>query len=170
MTLSHFSFWGLSMGAAVGLLFVAIGVHILEETRMGIVFIIAGAFSSIGTLFLKKVSVVFDKDTNTAKRCWQAWTGVFKRTKSVPMDRITSIIYEREIAYASVNKSGMKQRFFLFAEVNDGSRFYFFPIGYTPHNAKKKGNEIASFLGVQFRVEETRTESAVRRSRKHDEN
>ncbi len=170
MKLSHFPVWALFMWLSVGSVCIAIGISIRSETPLYLVFIIAGSLSAIGTLFLKKVSVVFDKNANTVERCWQAWIGILKRTKTIPMDKISSIVYEREITYASVNKTGKKQRFFLFAEISDDSKFYFFPITYTPCNAEKKGNEIATFLGVPFKTEETKTESAVRRSRRQDEN
>lgn len=170
LKLSHFSFLGLFMWLFVGLLFVAIGIVFQKETGLGNIFIIIGILSLIGVFFLKKVLVVFDKNTNTVTRYWQTWIGILKKTKSIPIDKIQAIVYEREIAFATAQKTGMKQRFFLFAEVSDGSRFYFFPSTYTPHKAKEYGKKIAKSLDINFKTEETKTDSPVFRSRVKDEN
>ncbi|OHB72992.1 MAG: hypothetical protein A2Z25_06260 [Planctomycetes bacterium RBG_16_55_9] len=157
------------MWLCVGLAFIVMGYHIHKETAIGIVLIIVGSISTIGSLLLKKVVVVFDKNANTVTRYWKAWIGISKKAKSIPIDGISSIVYEREVTFASANKTGIKQKLFLFAEVNDDSRFYFIPITYTPRNAKEKGNQIANFLIVPFKIEETKTESTVRRNRRQDE-
>ena len=136
LKLSHFSLWALFMWLFVGIIFDVIGIFMRKETVLGQLFIIICVSSLIGVFLLKKILVVFDKKENTVKRYWQAWIGISKKTKSIPIDKIQSIVYEREIAYATVRKTGMKQRFFLFAEVSDGTKFYFFPPTYTPHNAK----------------------------------
>ncbi len=143
-----------------------------KETAFGIIFIIVCISTLIGVFFLKRIVVVFDKNTNTVKRYWQAWIGVLKKSKSMPIDKIQSIVYEREIAFSSTTAlsktskgRGMKQRFFLLAEAYDGSRFYFFPRTYTPYNAKENGQKIAKFLGVNFKTEETRTDSIVWKKR-----
>ena len=169
LKLSHFSLWGLFMWLFVGLLFVAVGIFMANKTVLGIIFIIVGILSLVGVFLLKRIFVVFDKDSNTVKRHWQAWTGISKKTKSIPIDKIQSIVYEREVAYATIRKTGIKQRFFLFAEVSDGSRFYFFPTTYTPHKAEENGKKIAKFLGINFKKEETKTDSPVFRSREKDE-
>ena len=170
LRLSHFSLWGLLMWLFAGIIFVASGIFAYKETVLGVIFIIVGLSSLGGVFFLKKVRVIFDKDTNTVKRCWQAWIGIAKRIKSIPLDEIQSIVYERETAYATTHKSGVKQRFFVFGEVKDGSRFYFFPATYTPRDAKEHGREIPGFLCINFKTEETKTDSPVFRSRKKDEN
>ena len=171
LILTHFSFWGLFMWLFAGIVFTAAGFFMPQKTGLiRNIFILAGIASLTGAFFLKKITVVFDEKTNTIKRTWQAWTGFFKKAKSIPLDKIQSIVYEREIAFATVRKTGMKQRFFLLAEVSDGSRFYFFPTTYTPHNAKENGEKIARFLSVKFKIEKTRTDSPVFRSRGKDEN
>ncbi len=108
--------------------------------------------------------MVIDKNTNTVERYWQAWTGILKKYKSIPIDKIQSIVYEREFGISSPSmprKRGIRQRFFLLAEVNDGSRFHFFPSTYTPLSAKKNGQIIARFLGVDFKIEETRNDGIM---------
>ncbi len=148
----------------VGFVFTALGIIAQKEkaTAFGIIFIIVGISSLIGVFFLKRIVVIIDKSTNSVERYWQAWTGVSKKFKSIPIDKIQSIVYEREFGISSPSmprKGGTRQRFFLLAEVNDGSSFYFFPSTYTPISAKKNGQIIARFLGVDFKIEETKNDS-----------
>ena len=159
------------MWLSAGIAFTAAGFFMpRKDVLMSNIFILAGITSIIGAFMLKKITVVFDEKTNTIQRTWQAWTGFLKKTKSMPLDKIQSIVYEREIAFSTPKKTGMKQRFFLFAEYNDDRKFYFFPTTYTPNKAKEMGKEIAIFLKIDFKTEETRTGSNVFRSRKNDEN
>ncbi|MCP5064257.1 MAG: hypothetical protein GY936_17595 [Ignavibacteriae bacterium] len=132
----------------VGFIFTALGIIAQKEkaTAFGIIFIIVGISSLIGVFFLKRIVVIIDKNTNTVERYWQTWTGILKKSKSIPIDKIQSIVYEREVGYASpVRKRGIRQHFFLLAEVNDGSEFNFFPSTYTPLSVKNNGQIIAKF-------------------------
>ncbi len=152
------------MWLSFGLIFPALGIIAQKQKApaFGIILIIVGISTLIGVFFLKKIVVTIDKNTNTVERYWQAWTGILKKSKSIPMHRIQSIVYEREVGHASpTRKEGIRQRFFLLAKVNDGSEFYFFPSTYTPLSAKKNGQIIANFLGVEFKIEETRNDGIM---------
>lgn len=150
LQLTHFPLWGIFMWMLIGVLFIPIGVSLLEESRLfGLAFILCGSASFLGSFLLKKTSVTFDRKTNRIVRSWSSWIGIRRNTKTIDLDQATAIVYECEQRRTA--KRSIEQRFSLYCTTKSGEVFHFYPVTYTPRNAEKLGTAIAKFLRLEFK-------------------
>ena len=154
--LTQFPIVGILMWMLIGIVFVSIGGFISKADRtFGIIFILCGAGSFLGSFFLKKISVTFDRNTGSVIRCWKAWIGILVNSQSIRIDQIALIVYEREIRETPSTGVSIRKRFSLYAKTKENGEFYFYPVTYTPLNAEEVGKDIAKFLDVDFKSIDT---------------
>jgi hypothetical protein len=154
LLLSHFPLWGVFMWFLVAIIFVPIGIAVSYQSKsFGHAFMICGIGAFVGGLLLKKTTVVFDRNSNTLTRTWESWVGILKDVKTISLSQVSLIVYERE--HRKTAQRGVEQQFSLYAVTKDNENIYFYPVTYTPSNAKKIGQEISQFLKIDFHTYDT---------------